>query len=378
MILIIAFSIFLAPFEVLISTAKSAVYSTTESKRLQGAISDKNVASVQKHLRQGADPNATYHGRAPLHWVITEGVSSETVSIVDALLKHKADPNILDNTFASPLHRLTGQGGNAHTISIAKLLIAKGAHLNRMDGYGETPLIKAIESENLELVNLLLDHGADPNRSARNGDIPLLNATKKRNPKLVNLLLVHGADPNRKSARNGRTPLIRAIKGGNADVVKVLLDNGADPTFGGVSVEDGWYHSDRRPIDLVIKLKKTNMIPLLCKKLYDISDDQFMCEFSYNKVICDRSTYILNSVLFGGFFTAIKNNLGYISKVRRGCGFAGKIFCKYVDDRKKNIRCEDNEVYSLLNSIIHGSNRKKGREENESESQTPEKRNILK
>ena len=62
------------------------------------------------------------------------------------------------------------------------------------NGYGESPLIAAIESNQLECAKILLEHKAEINWQNGNGDSPILCAIKKGDPDMVSLLLDYQPD----------------------------------------------------------------------------------------------------------------------------------------------------------------------------------------
>jgi ankyrin repeat protein len=152
-------------------------------------------------------------------------------------------------------------------VHATQMLLKAGAMVNSIDKEGQSPLVFAVDSRNLEIVRLLLDHGAspdpprdapkfaptalaiaariedlkiakmllakgaDPNRLGRSGLGPLVPAAEQQNsPAAVRLLLDHGANPNKQvfNHKRGATPLYQAINNENEETVKLLLDAGAD------------------------------------------------------------------------------------------------------------------------------------------------------
>jgi len=105
-----------------------------------------------------------------------------------------------------------------------------------------TPLIAAIENDNVSVFEALLTAGASPSAAIDYGETPLHRAALRGNEAMVRALLARGADVNAGLDRpnnqfHGRTPLMAAAIMGSLPVVKLLLEKGADPFAKDVS---GW------------------------------------------------------------------------------------------------------------------------------------------
>ncbi|TXJ54490.1 ankyrin repeat domain-containing protein [Brachyspira aalborgi] len=89
-----------------------------------------------------------------------------------------------------------------------------------------TPLIYAIENNDIESVKFLINSKADIDLPTyyeySNSKLPLNYAIENSNIEIASLLLNAGC--NREYTYNGKTPLIHAIEKGNYDMVKLLLD----------------------------------------------------------------------------------------------------------------------------------------------------------
>ena len=104
---------------------------------------------------------------------------------------------------------------------------------------GATPIVRAAQSGDTELMKLLLKHGADPKIPTEYGDTALTAAagigwvegvtyerSAKENLEAVTMLLDLGLDPNAAN-HDGRTPLMGAALKGRDEVVQLLVDRGA-------------------------------------------------------------------------------------------------------------------------------------------------------
>lgn len=98
-----------------------------------------------------------------------------------------------------------------------------------------TPLVRAVERGDVDVVTALLDGGAPPDApcGCATGESPLWTAAAFGRAELVRVLLERGASPNA-SIGNGVTALHAAAMRGAPDVVELLVAAGAD-----VDVADG-------------------------------------------------------------------------------------------------------------------------------------------
>lgn len=137
-------------------------------------------------------------------------VVSEKSDIVDLLLIHKADVNLINtrNYNSTALH--TACRGNK--AAIVSKLIKAGANINAINQLMETPLGIATNAGSIEIARLLLQHGADMNINGIeklienellpiettldvliNSKFPLQKAIDNKNDGMVELLLKFGA-----------------------------------------------------------------------------------------------------------------------------------------------------------------------------------------
>ncbi len=251
---------------------------------------DVNARSIdrdyQRHVTaEGRPKSLDSGGLTPLLYAARENC----MACVDVLLKNKVDIDLADPDSVSPLLVAVM---NANW-DLAKQLILAGADVNQWDIYGESPLINAIDlrtridggrasidapnvTSGLEVITLLLERGADPDMqlffrpaNARGtvqtrGATPLIRAANNGDLEVVKLLLEHKADATIATA-DRQTPIhavlagraaepqaleiIRALQKAGADVNVVALINHPEEIRGGTAL----HYAVRKRYKTVIK-----------------------------------------------------------------------------------------------------------------------------
>jgi serine/threonine protein kinase/ankyrin repeat protein len=199
------------------------------------AIGNDDLNSLHRYLDRGVSVNATV--QINQGWESDESRSSGYLhngsmldcaiahrqdKIVADLLEHGADPN-LGNSYITPLHRIvdlsyscTGEGDSyclSHGFKIVHYLLKYQAKIDAKDRNNNTPLIVAIKAKNNDIAKFLISKGADVNKVGLEDSSPLIVAIDNNeldNVGLVEILLAKGADPNLPNEK-GETPLMRAI-----------------------------------------------------------------------------------------------------------------------------------------------------------------------
>jgi ankyrin repeat protein len=153
----------------------------------------------------------------------------EANSIVDA--KKILDKSRFCASYDSPDSSPLLLAIELNNIDIVKLLVNHGYDLNN-DDYGCVmfPLEKAIESNwSKDDINQLLELGADPNKmSYSNGSMHL--AIDREDLDMIDLLVKAGAFIDGQN-ESGITPLMSASLNGIIEIVRKLLELGADPNI---------------------------------------------------------------------------------------------------------------------------------------------------
>ena len=151
------------------------------------------------------------------------------------VVKYPQDVNASGDTYLSPLAAALAR---KHYQTV-KLLYRNGAHVDVRGNNGETLLISALWSGDLEKVQVLLDCKANVYIPGPDGLAPIHYVSRGSRfvsihqnipqllPDLAQLLLEHGAYVNQRN-HHGSTPLHLAAEYGRVEVMRVLLEHGAN------------------------------------------------------------------------------------------------------------------------------------------------------
>jgi hemoglobin len=115
-------------------------------------------------VRSGADPDAREAGgHTPLY-------RASTGDVARVLLTAGATVDVASGpTRGTALHQASRRG----CVSVAQALLDHAATIDARDAKGETPLRRAVNCRQIEIVRLLVRHGADPRAPDRRGVTPL-------------------------------------------------------------------------------------------------------------------------------------------------------------------------------------------------------------
>ncbi|ROW04700.1 hypothetical protein VMCG_04793 [Cytospora schulzeri] len=184
-------------------------------------------------LEHGADPNAYSQQGSALYGGITEGPHIENCRM---LLEKGANPNqsAADSDVYLDKEMLLLRAIATENQDLVSLLLEKGADINSVDptlNCYETPLSYAVVYCSIEMVKLLLKWGADANFSSEKETSvpPLLAAVQnwaETSHEHIDLLVSYGANVHWKHKRTGRTPLGHAYD--SPDHIRSLLKHGSD------------------------------------------------------------------------------------------------------------------------------------------------------
>ena len=136
---------------ILLLTSTSVLFAQNMNDSMYDAVVKGDSVAMKEFIKRGVDVNL----------IIKQGFV-ETNLITTAVYNKNAD--ILD------------------------LLLRNGGDVDLDDGFGATPLMYAVSTEQIELVKILLAYKADPNLKDKTGNTAFSNAKKVRNREITKLL----------------------------------------------------------------------------------------------------------------------------------------------------------------------------------------------
>ncbi|KAJ3607172.1 hypothetical protein NHX12_026685 [Muraenolepis orangiensis] len=150
-------------------------------------------------------------------------VSSVHVGCARLLLERGADPELMNKDRETPLYKAC-ETENAEMVA---LLLNHGVSVNTHCIQGWTALQEAVSRNDVEICEMLVKAGARLTPSNVYGISPLFTAAQSGNVATLRFLLKHGADVDSQAA-DGATALYEATKNGHQDIVELLLSQKAD------------------------------------------------------------------------------------------------------------------------------------------------------
>ena len=113
---------------------------------------------------------------------------------------------------------------------LVDLLLQKGADANARQPTGETVLMSAVETGNLNIVEMVLMAGGRiEDKGGRFDRTALGYACLKSTPEIVLKLIENGANIHIRGGPFGGTPLEDAVMKNSVPIAEILLQKGADP-----------------------------------------------------------------------------------------------------------------------------------------------------
>lgn len=185
--------------------------------------------------------------QTPLHLAVI----TQQADLVEVLLRAGADPAALDRNGQTSLH-LCCEYDQGDCLSLLLSHHAAPSCLEKRNYEGLSALHVAVLRRRKDLALMLLNAGADINAmDIKSGLTPLMHAVEDNNVNMVHFLIENGCDVNSQSY-SGNTALHCACGRGQLDTVRLLLKNAADSGLKN-------YHNDT-PVMVTTNKKITDAI----------------------------------------------------------------------------------------------------------------------
>ncbi|MCS3795399.1 ankyrin repeat domain-containing protein [Niastella sp. OAS944] len=144
------------------------------------AVARGDIDGIEKHISAGIHKNTlAQDGLAPLHWAVAGPFEA-----MEKLLALGADPNVASLEGATPVMNAV----QSNNIDKVNLLLQSGATINHRDDRGFTALHRAAEMGHIDILKVLLAHGADRLIEAEGGHTALSLAQTQNNAAIIELL----------------------------------------------------------------------------------------------------------------------------------------------------------------------------------------------
>ena len=193
---------------------------------IERAISSRDPTSldVVRLLLTDVTVNAgNDNGERPLHLAARK----QFVDLVQLLVDHDADTNVVDKDGYTPLHDANRFGGDDPAVS--KILLKFEAKVDAANRNGDQPLHLACRNSKIKSARLLLSNGASARASNNDGKTPLHCAAggSTLRSEFCDILLDRDADID-VADEDGNQPLHIACTHNKVEIAKSLISHGAD------------------------------------------------------------------------------------------------------------------------------------------------------
>jgi hypothetical protein len=226
-----------------------------DSMALLRAVQSKAKVTTVRLLLERADSHRHYDKRIYGSASLREAIRHRDISMVNMLCDivdidgtESSTEELLENEliFTSPL----GEAIRQRDIAMIRILLDRGAGVNSIVSYnrwtkrGDTasgrswiprvnPILAAIDMNDLPIIQLLVERGAEVDHSRNHGinRSPLQRAAETGQIDVVRYLVTHGAQIDTRPMYSGGTALQLAAMNGYVGIAAFLLEHGADPNY---------------------------------------------------------------------------------------------------------------------------------------------------
>ena len=227
---------------------------------LNNAAQFGHVECVRLLIEYGANIESGDMATTPVHSAAYGG----HVRVLDYFLKEcNIDVNLLNTNGKVPLYQATIQG---HTACV-QLLLRNGADVNHtVNDQGETLVHIAVKESRRQILRALLEHKAKPDEAMKNGKTPLMLAVEQDNVDFIPLIMSYGITLIKKDS-SGNTVFHLLAKHGSIKCSKYLLRRVS--LISGVTQEFQLYKNkntnNKSPFDIALENRQEKILEQFIK-----------------------------------------------------------------------------------------------------------------
>lgn len=181
------------------------------------------IDALETLYQLGANPNYCNKHIGNLRYPIMAAIHYENIDALKWLLKHQADSN---NSISQQTPLI--QAIQKNNLEIMDILLENGADIDMQNPFGIRPLHYAVAHHQNDMVTYLLNHQANPNGGDFSGVTPLMLAILKKNIIAVDMLLEQDNLDINQQSNHSRTALHYAIEQNDIRTVQSLIAKKAD------------------------------------------------------------------------------------------------------------------------------------------------------
>ena len=258
------------------------------------------------------------------------------VKVLDYFLRECCtDVNLLNTNGKVPLYQATIQG---HTACV-QLLLRYGANVNlTVSDQGETLVHIAVKESRRQILRALLEHKAKPDEAMKNGKTPLMLAVEQDNVDFIPLIMSYGITLIKKD-NSGNTVFHYLAKHGAAKCAKYLLRRVS--LISGVTQEYQLYknknNNDKSPFDIALEHRQEKIL------------GQFIKHMPEQKKTCDQKMF--HQLFDKGLFHIIRLIIRELPSQKFGAFH--KVNSTFVDSNSDGVIPADKSFSPSKPSFLH-------------------------
>ena len=299
---------------------------------LNNAAQFGHLECVQLLIEHGAHTESDDMATTPVHSAAYGG----HVKVLEYFLKEcNANVNLLNTNGKVPLYQATIQGHS----SCVQLLLRQGADVNRLVSDQEETLVHiAVKEGRRQILKALLEHKAKPDEAMKSGKTPLMLAVEQDNVDFIPLIMSYGITLIKKDS-TGNTVFHMLAKHGSVKCSKYLLRRVS--LISGVTQEYQLYKnknkSGKSPFDIALENKKEKIL------------EQFIRYMPEQKKTVDQKMF--HQLYDKGLYHIIRLIIRELPSHKSGQ--FQKVDSKFVDSNSDGMTPEDPNFVASKPSFLH-------------------------